>query len=254
MDLKLFSDKAADGVRRFFGSGVHVCVREVQKNNGVLLHGMTVTDKESNLSPTIYLESFYEEYQAGKPLGEIVRDIIKIYEDTKIRGKVNMDFFTDYEKTRGRIFCKLVNYGRNRELLREIPHGRYLDLAVVCYYSYASDMVGNGTITIRKNMLDTWQIDAEQLLREAMDNTERTLRCRWYDMKSIMRAIAKECGGEAGIAPDAAGGSSMYVVTNCDKYFGAVCMIFEKDMRRMGDVIGGDFLILPSSIHESATR
>lgn len=258
MDLKQFSDRTADGVRRFLGPDANVRVREVRKNNGIVLHGMTVTDKRSNLSPTIYMEPFYDAYQAGKPFGEIVQDIVKIYEETKIRGKVDMDFFADYEKTRKRIFCKLINYERNRELLGEVPHIRYLDLAIVCYYSYVSDMVGSGTITIRNSLLDTWQIGEQQLLQEAMDNTEKTLRCRWYDMKAMMRSIVKECGGiETAKHPELSGeacGDSMYVVTNCDKYFGAACMISEKSMRRMGEIIGGDFLILPSSIHESATR
>ena len=258
MDLKQFSDRTADGVRKYLGAQAGVCIREVQKNNGITLHGMTVTDKRSNLSPTIYMESFYEEYQAGRALGEIVRDIVKIYEDTRVKGKINMDFFTDYEKTRKRIFCKLIHYERNRNMLRDVPHKRYLDLAIVCYYSYVNEMVGSGTITIRKGQLESWKVTEEQLLREAMDNTERVLGYRWYDMKSMIREIARQCDRrEEQMVDDMLENSStspMYVVTNRDKYFGAVCMVFEGVMRNMGEVIGEDFVILPSSIHESATR
>ena len=35
-----------------------VSLREIVKNNGVMLNGLTFTKKEINISPTIYLEEF----------------------------------------------------------------------------------------------------------------------------------------------------------------------------------------------------
>ena len=57
---------------------IKVEVRDVRKNNGVILQGLTITSAQSNMSPTIYLNSFYEEYESGKSVDMIVEDIMNI--------------------------------------------------------------------------------------------------------------------------------------------------------------------------------
>lgn len=275
MGLQQFTNKVLDGVKQFLGSEVDVSVRDVQKNNGVIMKGLTISDCYSNLSPTIYLDSFYEQYQNGKTLGEIVRSVIGVYEETRIENNVDMRFFTDYRKTAKRIFCKLINYEKNKELLEDVPHKKCLDLAVVCYYAYVSDIVGNGTITIRNSHLQNWCISEERLFREAMENTEKVLKYKWYDMHAMMKEILKENLREKivrfpipddiewpeswtdQVAEQIVDGmleeekdSPMYVVTNCNKFLGAVCMLFDSVLEEMGEMLGSDFMILPSSIHE----
>ena len=48
----------------------------MKKNNGVILNGVVIKEKDSYIAPTIYLEGFYEEYRKGKSLGETVLRII----------------------------------------------------------------------------------------------------------------------------------------------------------------------------------
>ena len=45
-----------------------------------------------NLSPTIYLEEFYESYLGGKTINEIVDELLETYE------KIKKDESWDYEK------------------------------------------------------------------------------------------------------------------------------------------------------------
>ncbi len=42
----------------------------------------------------------------------------------------------------------------------------------------------------------------------------------------------------------------MYVVTNKKRMYGAVAMLDRKVMKKAAEILGRDFIILPSSIHE----
>ena len=42
-----------------------VSVQKTLKNNGYLRCGIRLSEKNINISPTIYLEEFYEKYQYG---------------------------------------------------------------------------------------------------------------------------------------------------------------------------------------------
>ena len=47
-------------------------INEVMKNNGMLLHGLTMRGNDEHIAPTIYLEKFFDEFKDGKALSEIV--------------------------------------------------------------------------------------------------------------------------------------------------------------------------------------
>ncbi len=274
MDFTTFTEKVTKGVQQFLGEQVDVSVRDVRKNNGVYLKGMTMFGEGSNMSPTVYLNDFYEDYNRGKTLSSVVGDIVKIYDQTKVHGNMNMDFFLNYERVRNQIFCKLINYEKNREILGEIPHNRYLDLAVVCYFSYTNEMIGNGTIMIQESHMKSWGIEKEQLFSCALSNTQNKLGYLCLNMNEMMRDMLLEgfytqTGALAAFADEIPEEITMdyvkkmvddmlkerrkkpmYVVTNKNKCLGAICMMFDHVLSEMADEMGGDFYILPSSVHE----
>ncbi len=274
MDFTTFTEKVTKGVQEFLGGEVDVTVRDIRKNNGIFLKGMTMFAKGCNMSPTIYLDDFYKAYIAGKTLASVVEDIVKIYESTKVRGNVNMDFFLSYEKIHKQIYCRLINYEKNKDILEEIPHRRYLDLAVVCYFAYTNEMIGNGTIMIHRSHLESWEITEEQMLDNAIENTQNILGYSSFNMLHMLRDMLME---RISTEPEAlaefieetpeeftmdyvrqvvddmlleSGKRPMYVVTNRNKCLGAVCMMFDQVMNAMAEEIGEGFIILPSSIHE----
>ncbi len=51
-------------------------------------------------------------------------------------------------------------------------------------------------------------------------------------------------------APDMSGDVEMYVITNSHKIFGAASILSTRILNAVSYLIGGDFIILPSSIHE----
>ena len=91
MTMEQFINKVSNAVRAYFGGGLDITVQKVMKNNGVEMTGLIFMEKGSDIAATIYLDSYYEAYGEGTPLGEIVRKLIRTYEEHRPAEKLNLD-------------------------------------------------------------------------------------------------------------------------------------------------------------------
>ncbi|MGN1147742.1 MAG: DUF5688 family protein [Lachnospiraceae bacterium] len=256
MNFSEFIEKTQKSICEFFGDGARVEVKEVIKNNGVILQGVVIIKEAETIAPTIYLNAFYEEYKRGKPFGRIVYEIVKIYERNKITDKINLDFFLDYNAVKGRIFQKVINYEKNKKVLENMPHVRFLDLAVVCYYAYMNDLFGRGSIQIETGHLDKWGISEEELFADARRNTLEKLGMELKGMNEVLFEMMAENLEHTDMdelrhmIDHTEKEIPMYIMTLRGRYFGAVCICYEEMMRFFAKKCGKSFFILPSSIHE----
>lgn len=227
-----------------------VAIHSVTKNNGVVLHGITITNGKRNISPTIYLEEFYGEFLKGKKIPEIAGEIYGIYEHDTYKENLDLSFFTDYENAKDNIVYKLVNYEKNKELLKEVPHVRYLDLAIVFYCLVKNEELGNATILIRNNHLSLWKQNANAIYNVARNNTPKLLPPDLRSMEEILEellAVREE--DEDGMACDITE-TGMYVLTNKSRMYGASVIMYEHVLSSFAGQKKRDLIILPSSIHE----
>lgn len=239
-----FVEKTADAIRSYMGEESKVVVQKVRKNNGVMLTGISIFAKESNISPTVYLEEFYEKYKDGMPLGDIVRELIRCHETHICKSDLDISFYTDYEQVKSRLSCRLIHREKNRELLKEVPYQSYLNLAVVCFCQISNDEIGNGTILVRKCHLNLWEISKEELFRHARKNMQRLFPAKIYSMEELLADAQMLPVPREKEAP------TMYVLTNEQKLFGAAAILYEGVLKELSDKVGSSMAILPSSVHE----
>ena len=174
MEMKQFGEMVCDAVRKELGSGCKAEVKEIRKNNGILLHGLLIRSGEGNIVPTIYLEGYLEACHEGVPFEEIIGRILSVYRaDTVKDGSADMTFFERFEDVKDRICCRLVGRERNWELLQEIPHVDFLDLSVCFYYAYSDEKLGEGSILIHNSHMEMWHTGTEELLQLALENTPK---------------------------------------------------------------------------------
>lgn len=235
--FEVFIEKIKKGMIEYCGEEYRVELDEVRKNNGVVYHGITVIGKQENISPTIYVDELFREYTEGMTLGQVMEKIIGIYEKHKIKQKIDVHFLTDYDWVKERVLYKLIGYEKNKELLKEIPHIRFLDMAIVFYCSILQDTLGSATVLIKNGLCRMWSVDAKELFAFAERNTPRILPPRIVDMRELI--------GEEG-----AGNLRMYVLTNQQKQFGAISILYPQVLERFVKEAGAELWILPSSIHE----
>ena len=77
--------------------GVRASLYTAMKNNGKERTGILIEMPGINISPTIYLEEYYESYVAGRKIEQIVDDIKQLYEEIKQEKPWDCESFRDYE-------------------------------------------------------------------------------------------------------------------------------------------------------------
>ena len=120
-------------LQRRLGPEARVSVHTVYKNNNLKKEMLCILEEGSNVSPTIYLHPFYEAFERGMEVDEILEEILEEYRRNRCGLYLDVDEFQQFDRVSSRIVYKLINYERNEEMLSTVPHRRFLDLAVVYY-------------------------------------------------------------------------------------------------------------------------
>jgi len=251
MDIKEFANEISEGVKDKAGDGFHVKVTEDRKNNGVIHTAISVFPTEGKVGAGISLDGCYGEYKKGViGIGEITEAVYTLLMEHKDDlGGVDTASIFEWGRAKGCIYAKLVNAEMNKGILAGIPHRKFLDLAVA-YYGVV-DVPGNGragSFLVQDKHMELWGQDEESLYRTALGNMRAKGRPVFEDMESVLSACLPE---EMQPFPIKEPGISMYVLTNRDKLFGAAEILDGDTLRGIGDKLGGDFIVLPSSVHET---
>lgn len=255
MEFTSFTTLVREEVEKRAGESYKVRINDVRKNNGVILRGLTVMQDDSNISPTNYLNNYYEAYENGEAtLVNVVNDVMDTYYRNKVNQSVDMRYFMNYACVKEHIVYKLVNTEKNKELLEDIPHVEFLDLSVVFQCLVAKECLGTASILIHNAHIKLWDIPVMELFRAAKDNTQRILG---YEIKGINDAIyeiMQEDEQEGfcfdGCIAEFADSVPMYVLSNKSRVEGAACMIYPDLIKDFAEALGSSLYIIPSSIHE----
>ncbi len=216
-------------------------VRKITKNNGLHLEGLCIFHKEENISPTIYLDTYYEKYVAGTIMAEIILSIEMEYENgMKLKPFVsNVESY--YEAVRSQIIMRLVNYEKNAEILEDCPHIRFHDLAISFRWLAHWDDIGISTALITNKEMERWRVSKEQLYEDAMKNTKRIFPVQIRRLKEIM---------ETSDMSFESGDFDLYVLTNSQGINGATSILYDGVLKDFARYKKSSFYLLPSSIHE----
>ena len=223
-------------------------LNRVSKNNGVTLMGLCIMNSDSNIAPNIYLETFYEKYLNGKPLSEIAAEILRINRQNQ------MEHFPSYplqsfDMVMDKVVYRLVNKEKNTERLHNIPYVDYMDLAVIFCIVLDETREGIASATITNDMMKCWNISIEELYGIAHKNTVKKFPVLLKNLEEILLESIDDLRAHD-IEEDKCA-IPMYVVTNTTKLNGATVVLYENQLRNLAECFGGDYFLLPSSIHET---
>lgn len=244
MEFTNFKDAVKSEVEGRIGDDYTVTINDAVKNNGVTLSGLTVESKDSNVSPVIYLDGYYQAYESGDAeFEEIISDILMVYEKNKMDHMVDMSQFLNYENIRGKVVYKLINADKNTELLQHIPHIAFHDLSIVFQVLITSESFGCAAILIHNKHLEIWNVSLDELYEDACLNTPILNRYEIKDMEDVIREIMPTAEIEQ--LP-----VSMFMLSNNHRFHGAACMLYPDLLKRVSGTINSSMYIIPSSVHE----
>ena len=222
-----------------------VYIHTAVKNNGKERKGITVSEKGIHISPTIYLEEYFQQFQEGKPIEKIVEKILQLYEEVKCSHPCEESLLQNYEELKGKFACKLIHRGKNEKLLNDIPYVPWMDLAIVVFVLLEVSPYGTATVLVRKEHLEIWGLTEAQLFDEAKKNTPILLPYQFCPMRKLLREICPYAVDEGEEEEE-----SLYVLSNKLRSFGAASMLYDGILEKVGQKLGENYYILPSSIHE----
>lgn len=255
MDFKEFCNYVEKNVRiampeQYRDSVVDII--KVTKNNGACLRGLTMRREGSNVSPTLYLEGFYEKYAAGYGLGDVLKEVAETYalHDGKANRYAEVNtFISDYEKAKEHLALSICNTWRNQDRFDMIPHVETEDLSFIFKLVVASDVKEQATITVTKQMLDAWNVSGDICYKDALENMKKINPPVVQSMGSILGSYGLVADPDV-VRLESAPKTTMYVISNQLRMDGAVYMFDDESLASVAAKMETDVIVLPSSIHE----
>jgi len=231
-------------------SGGHLIETDIPKNNTVR-KGITIKFDNISLAPTIYPDSYYQDWQDGRSMSDIVSgirsELIKTVPGLSHFnvGSINRDSADSH------LYASIVNYENNKEWLKNIPHERVADLAVFAKWKF-DNADPNSVLSskITEPLLAKLQLTKEEALKIAKTNSARS--AKFESMDTVMRNMMVDDGMDKELAEMMfpAQSASLSVLTNESGIDGAALIACPEVLKTVQKEIGEDFYILPSSIHE----
>lgn len=236
MNFECFSEEIAAYI---IEKGYEVEIYTANKNNGLSLTGVIMGDKGQIVKPIIYLENYYDQFQDGANMEDLVENIVKTYKSTSL--DLNMEYFKEYDQVEKSIYIKLINFEKNEKLLEKVPHKRWHDLAAVLYSSL--EVEGQkASILLYDTHLKLWGKTIDEIFQTAKSNMKR-------DVPVILKNLGELLPLPAGpVIPGEA--PLMFVLSIQGLRYGAAAILYSEEVKDLADKLQCDLLILPSSIHE----
>ena len=116
--VQTVEEKVKEGLEK----SVCVSVHTAQKYNGTLRKGILFSEQGSNISPTIYLEEYYRQFEQGDTIEEIVKEIVLLYKKVRFKEPWKEEMIRSYEGIKGRLIYRLINKKENEGLLKDMPY------------------------------------------------------------------------------------------------------------------------------------
>lgn len=235
-----FVNEVTAAVREAVGPECVIIPRKERKNNSVMLDGIMLQQGKERVAPNVYLNQYYARYCAGESAKQIAEQILLLCKEKYAemrRLTETLDFSKEYIRTH--LYYRLVSREWNAELLEEIPHSSYLDLAVIYYWVVYEDGEQLGSIQMNYAQMEHLDLSEEELLQLAKENTPRLFPV-------VVKRMEEIVGEQMVRNMD----FPVRVLSNEKGINGAACLMYPGVLEDLKEKMQGSFYVLPSSIHE----
>ncbi len=230
-----------------------ISINEVTKSNDRMLTGLTILLPGEQAAPTIYLEALAEQVERGMPLDTAMKQIAQIQLENYSRVPLNISMLENYEAVRPMLAVQMCDPETNQEYLKGKPYTSCGELAAYYRIQVAADEEGTASVAVTESMMQMWGITKEQLHKDAMQVAHARSPVCLYDMEEVMaesifsvkpeNLFNREEPLDIGMIP-------IYILTNQEKLNGASVSVQDGVLEKVAELLGTNFYVLPSSIHE----
>ena len=250
MNFNEFVNEVKDNIKLFLPrdyENAEVSTMECQKLNRAYT-GLMVRKEGEMLTPTINLNQLYEAYKAQPG---VTMETVPIQVDLKA--------ILNYEDVKDKLFIRVSSAEANKEVLEIVPHQLKEDLAITYHVAVGKNQDGLSSMLITNEMMKEYGVTQEQIHEDAMKSSPRVMVPEVSSIGVLIDEIYQKnilmlTPDEREMLLETLQGSSemptFFVVTNTERIDGAGVIFYPEFMDNMGELLGNDFFILPSSIHQ----
>jgi hypothetical protein len=195
-----------------------------------------------------YLYEGFEE-SGWDRVWEIVEENIRFAADIDL-GNLTENI-TNYEVIKDRLILRPINFTDNRYELKDCVYRRVGDIALVLYVVVSSDANGMNSFKARKAFLESWNKGEDEIMDEALINTNVYSVPRMYNMNTVSSHPKYETGAYMALGSTcrlSALGSTTF--TTFPHLNGAISFWYPGVQEKIAEMAGGDYYIAFTGIHD----
>ncbi len=147
MTSEIFLDRLEEAVNRSLEDGERAERVCVLKNNGLKLDGFSYSAEGRRERPTVYVNQYYREEMTEEELLQTAAFVVRTQRESVVLPQEELADLLEYENVKSRIYVRLISREKNQELLNEVPHIPFLDLALVFYLQIPELSADSGAYT-----------------------------------------------------------------------------------------------------------
>ncbi len=245
MDYEHFKEKMIRKIKKLAPPELENCRIKVETRYKVnekldaLTFIPTETSGKLRAYPVFYLQELYDLYLAGNSMERIGRYVVSMLKEVPSQEVIETGTF-EPDNMKEQVILQLINYERNIHLLSDIPHRRFLDLAVIYRSVIQYDEDQWSSMIVTNETMEEWHMTEEELYQHAWEYTSQQFP---FVLKDTGRMFGSGIVVENGLG-------RMHFLTNELLRFGAAAMLYPDIMKMAAEIYESGFAILPGSIHE----
>lgn len=245
---KRFCEDMAQTVQHLLGHQYEVEHVICPKNNGVKLDGLLIKKKGTRVAPTFYLGHLYNDFKHGQStITELSYRMVNAYlqdEEENKRFMASCTNWLDRTYILNHVVYRIINRAYNEELLKTVPYSPLdNDLVKIFYINALQSDTFTGIMTITDSIMDALGLTLAELEEYSEENTPNLLKPSLQTMENMLSSFFGEY-------EDSKTETSMWVLTNQSKMYGASTIFYDGLMESISELLDSDLYIIPSSLHE----
>lgn len=200
-----------------------------------------------NYAVILYPDDYQRLLDSGESMQDIGRYLSSQIEQRMTALPATPTTADDFKKG---LYIQVVNADVNRELLKDLPHASWEDMAAVVRYQIP-DGENEISFLVTKNNMQQYQMSQGEVMETAYKNTAS----QEFDLRRI-EELMRDILLEQGISREEADfclsdvDAPMYVLTNREKINGANAIVCPDVLEKAYEELGEPYYVLPSSTHE----
>ena len=263
LSKQAFAEEICNKLNEMYeGGGYSFTLQEVEKNNDVKILAVCVKPDDGNVAANCYVEASYKDYLKKPDLKEsIIEDFCTVTMRNLKIPSFDIESIMNKDYVRANVIPVLVNKDNNKNSLNSLVSGERSDLAIIYKIQVQNDMLmGNGSIKVKPEHLTYLGMTEAELHEAAMSNLSK----QGFNIKSMESFLFRMMSDDNSAALSESQGIDLselkninmplFVITNNSSCDGANVLLQEDKLKEIGDALGFDYVIIPSSIHENVNK